>query len=74
MSRTYHNGDHRIRVRGIKRKTPDLRRLGRALIEFAQQQAEAEAEAQHAGESQNASSPPSPASGEAGAKRKSNRA
>ena len=47
MSRTFHHGERRIRVRGIKRDPTDLRRLARALIELAQAQAEAEAEAAH---------------------------
>lgn len=49
MSRTYHNGERRIRVRGVRRQPTDLRRLARALIEleYAQAQAEAEAEAEH---------------------------
>jgi len=47
MSRTFHHGKRHIRVKGIQRKEPDLRRLGRALIEFARMQAEAEAEAVH---------------------------
>jgi hypothetical protein len=47
MSRTYHHGERRIRVRGIKRDQPDLRRIARALIEFAQAEAEQEAEALH---------------------------
>ena len=46
MSRTYHHGDRKIRVRGIRRPT-DLRRLARALIELEAAQAEAEAEAEH---------------------------
>jgi flagellar biosynthesis/type III secretory pathway protein FliH len=48
MSRTYHHGERRIRVRGVRRPT-DLRRLARALIEleYQQAQAEAEAEAEH---------------------------
>ena len=46
MSRTFHHGERRIRVRGIKRDPTDLRRLARALIELAQAQAEAEAEAE----------------------------
>jgi hypothetical protein len=48
MSRTYHHGERRIRVRGVRRPT-DLRRLARALIEleYSQAQAEAEAEAEH---------------------------
>ncbi len=46
MSRTYHNGDRRIRVRGAKKDPPDLRRIARALIAFAQAEAEAEAERQ----------------------------
>jgi hypothetical protein len=46
MSRTYHHGERRIRVRGIRRPT-DLRRLARALIDLEQAKAEAEAEAQY---------------------------
>jgi hypothetical protein len=46
MSRTFHNGDRRIRVHGIKKDPPDLRRIARALIAFAQAEAEAEAERQ----------------------------
>jgi hypothetical protein len=45
MSRTYHHGDRKIKVRGIRRPT-DLRRLARALIELEYQQAQAEAEAE----------------------------
>jgi len=45
MSRTFHDGDRRIRVRAIHNNPPDLRRLARALIELAQAQAEVEAEA-----------------------------
>lgn len=47
MSRTYHHGERRIRVRGIRRKSPDLSKLARALIDLAQAQAETEAEEQH---------------------------
>ena len=46
MSRTFHNGERRIRVRGIRREQPDLRRLARALIEFARAEAERDAEAE----------------------------
>jgi hypothetical protein len=48
MSRTYHHGERKIRVRGVRRPT-DLKRLARALIEleYSQAQAEAEAEAEH---------------------------
>jgi hypothetical protein len=46
MSRTFHNGERRIRVKGIRRPT-DLRRLARTLIELEQAQAEAEAEAEY---------------------------
>lgn len=48
MSRTYHHGERKIRVRGIRRPT-DTRRLARALIELEYQQAqdETEAEAEH---------------------------
>jgi len=47
MSRTYHHGERRIRVHGIRKDPPDLRRLARALIELAQLEVEAEAEAEH---------------------------
>jgi len=47
MSRTFHHGERRIRVRAIRREEPDLRKLARALIDLAQAQAEAEAERQH---------------------------
>lgn len=48
MSRTYHHGERKIRVRGIRRPT-DVKRLARALIELEYQaaQAEAAAEAEH---------------------------
>ena len=47
MSRTFHHGERRIRVKGVRRDPPDLRRLARALIELAQMEAEAQAEAEH---------------------------
>jgi hypothetical protein len=52
MSRTFHHkkgrtGDMPIRVRGIRKEAPDLKRIARALIAMAEQaQAEAEARAQ----------------------------
>lgn len=46
MSRTYHHGERKIRVRGIRRPT-DLRRLARVLIELEAARAEVEAEAEH---------------------------
>lgn len=48
MSRTYHHGERHIRVRG-ERRTTDLRRLARALIELEYQQAQDEvaAKAEH---------------------------
>jgi hypothetical protein len=45
MSRTFKDSNRQIRVRGIRKDPPDLRRLARALIALAQAQAEAEAEA-----------------------------
>lgn len=36
--------DRRIRVRGIRRNPPDIRKLGHAIIALAQAQAEKEAE------------------------------
>jgi hypothetical protein len=47
MSRTFHHGERRIRVHGVRKDPPDLRRLARALIELAELQAEAEAEESH---------------------------
>jgi len=47
MSRTFHNGERRIRVRAVRRERPDLAKLGRALIDLAQAQAEVEAEQAH---------------------------
>ncbi len=47
MSRTFHHGERRIRVRGVRKDPPDLRRLGRALIELASLEAEEEAKADH---------------------------
>jgi hypothetical protein len=41
-------GDRRLRVRGIRRDPPDLRKLASALIDLAQAQAEADASAEHA--------------------------
>jgi hypothetical protein len=46
MSRTFHDGDRRIRVKGIRRPT-DLRRLARVLIDLEAAKAEAEAEAEY---------------------------
>ena len=46
MSRTYHHGERRIMVRGVRREQPDLRRVARAIVELAQMRAEAEAEAE----------------------------
>ena len=47
MSRTFHDGERRVRVVAIRRERPDLIKLGRALIDLAQAQAEAEAEQLH---------------------------
>jgi hypothetical protein len=49
MSKTFHHGERRhgqrqIRVHGVRHQSPDLRKLARALISFAQAQAEAEAQ------------------------------
>ncbi len=41
MSRSFHQGERRIRVHGVRKDPPDLRRLARALIELAQLQPEA---------------------------------
>lgn len=47
MSRTFHDGSRRVRVRGVRRNQPDLRKLGRALLDIAQAELEAEAQAEH---------------------------
>lgn len=47
MSRTFHDGSRRIRVRGVRRAEPDLRKLGLALLDIVQAEAEAEAQRQH---------------------------
>ena len=44
MSRTYHHGERRIRVKGVRRHPPDLKKLARAFVDLAQAQAEAEAQ------------------------------
>lgn len=44
MSRTFHHGERKIRVRAIRKDPPDLRRLARALIALVEAEAEAEAE------------------------------
>jgi hypothetical protein len=45
MSRTYHGGERRIYVKGVRRQPADLRKLARALIALAA--AEADAAADH---------------------------
>jgi hypothetical protein len=47
MSRTFHHGERRLRVRAIRRSDPDLPKYARALLDLAEAQAEAEAEAEH---------------------------
>ncbi len=49
MSRTFHDGSRRLRVRGIRRTQPDLPKLARALIDLAQAQAEIEARTEYEG-------------------------
>ena len=39
--------DRRIRIRGVRRSSPDLKKLSHALIELARAQIEAEAQADH---------------------------
>jgi dTDP-4-dehydrorhamnose reductase len=45
MSRTFHHGERRIVAKGQRRTPTDLRRLARALLAFAEAQAEADAAA-----------------------------
>ena len=71
MSRTYHHGERRIRVKGVRRNPPDLKKLARAFVDLAQARAEAEAQSQDGGQNQASpvrakqqnSSPPSPERG-----------
>ena len=46
MSRTYHHSDNHIHIQGVRKDSPDLRRLARALIALAEAQAESDAEAE----------------------------
>ena len=46
MSRTFRSNDGHIRVRGVRKDPPNLRRLARALIALAEAQAEFEAKAE----------------------------
>jgi hypothetical protein len=48
MSRTFHHGERKIRVRAIRKDPPDLRRLARALIALVEAEAETEAKAEEA--------------------------
>lgn len=47
MSRTFHHGERRSRVRELGRDHPRLRKLARGLIDLAVAQAEAEAALSH---------------------------
>ena len=52
MSRTYHHGNHgerRIRVRGLRKEHPDLRRIARAIIEFSHMPTAADAKTANEG-------------------------
>jgi hypothetical protein len=46
MSRTFHHGERRIRVKAIRRNPPDARGMARALIGLALAQIEADAQAE----------------------------
>jgi hypothetical protein len=48
----YKGRQRRISVRGIRRESPDIRRLGRAIVALALAEAEAEAAAQRQAEEQ----------------------
>lgn len=47
MTNRKKSGPRRLRIRSIRRDPVDIPKLGRALIELAQAQAEKEAEAEH---------------------------
>lgn len=65
MSRTYHHGERRIRIRGVKKDSPDFRRMARALLDLAKAEAEAEARAAHRRAKPAAKRAKKPRSGEA---------
>jgi hypothetical protein len=48
MSKTFHDGSRRVRVKGVRRSHPQLRKLARAMIDLAQAEAEAAAQVEHA--------------------------
>jgi hypothetical protein len=60
MSRTYKDRERHIRVSGIRKDPPDLRRLARALIALAESQAEAEALRAHEQAEQRSPEPDEP--------------
>jgi len=48
MSRTHrHNDERQIRIRGVRKDPPDVRRIAKALIELARAEAEQKAQAEH---------------------------
>jgi hypothetical protein len=47
MSRSYKGKDRQVRIRSVKRRPVDIRKLGAAILALARAQAEAEAEAEH---------------------------
>jgi hypothetical protein len=52
MSRTFRGDERRLRIRGVRRRPADVRRLARVIIELAQ--ADVETQAKHAHETKNA--------------------
>lgn len=65
MSRTFHRGERRIRVRQIRRDPPDLRKVAKTLIALAQAQAELDAHQSHttAATTDNQTTPTKPSNG-----------
>ena len=51
MSRTFRGDERRLRIRGVRRRPADVRRLARVIIELAQ--ADVEAQAKSAYETKN---------------------
>lgn len=43
MSRTFHHSNRQYRIKGVRRKPADMRKLARALIALAESEAEAQA-------------------------------
>ena len=57
MSRTFRGDDRPLRIRGVRRRPADVRRLARVIIELAQADVEAQAKREHDGAARRAAKP-----------------